>query len=221
MDSCTLWSFSDELEKIAKARATARQLRKMVKKLYPEQSGMDLHDLRDLRIATHHGTGARQVPLKQRLESYKQWKKTGTLPRIENSDTGALQISKHQGSHPIKYVRSKEPVKVFSGGGEEGLERAVRSPGTPLDSRFVIPGQQRTQDVGLYAAKDPRHVGPYIGKSPIRRDTPAVAEITVPRSNVVEHGYETVIPGGTKMKALIRPEGYPRGFKTQTPTIPR
>lgn len=229
MDSCALRSFSDELEKIAKVRATRRQLREMVKKLYPaQQFDLNLRNPRDLRIALQSGAESFPVPLAKRLESYKHWKRTGTLPRADiGSRGGKLDVNFEKGvtPHPMKYVRSNEPVTVYSGGADPGLSHAIKSPGSSLDHPVLIPGKQRVQTKGLYAA-GPDDASRYMRADKPHLQEPAMAKITVPRSQVVGHGYETMIPRGAKMEAKIQYPGDSarrnrRAPTIRTPTVPR
>jgi len=87
------------------------------------------------------------VPLKQRLESYKTWKRTGKVPELEGTGVGSPYSPSAR-----SYSRSKEPVRVVSGGEASDLRLAGTStPGTRFTSQHVIPGQTRAAQGGLYA----------------------------------------------------------------------
>ena len=216
--------FLDEIEKLSGKKMTDQQMREFVSRADPEKavsvrssSGKDLKaSYREARFNPYQGL---PVPLTERLKNYKLWKETGHLPEMESHVypgdkpfLGAhikphVTTPEHVRASGMKYTRSDEPVTVYSGGTEHGLSQAVRKPLTPLDEKFLIPGETQATFRGLYTSPSPDVASQYAGRSSSGMGSrgSAVAKLQVPRKHVVEMPHQTTVSGPSVSQGFRRP----------------
>jgi hypothetical protein len=187
----------DELEKISGARMSPTQMLAHLRRLNP-LTARGLTEvsptlLEDYRSALRRPTTV-SVPLKTRLESFKQWKRTGELPSLSLGWSGGTRVARGLNPHnqTFRYSRSSEPITVYSGAGEDTLREAVRNPRSGLHTSVLIPGKTDANLVGLYASPDQTVANAYARRG---QGAPAVAGITLPRRYVpIGSGGEAMVP---------------------------
>jgi hypothetical protein len=209
--------FLDELEKIAASRVSPKQMMQVVRRVAPEQGrhlrmaapGDDL--VRAYRKALRYDRSY-EVPLTQRARNYKEWKRTGKLLGGKHM-RGGLRFF---GDPFLNWSPSKELVQVYSGGGYDGIRQAMKNPSSRLDWQFLLPGQTRSQSVGLYASPS-RGVAQRFADDPSKslsgtRGQGDVQSLMIPRRRMVSdvnpqtpgNQKEYVIPGGRSLARWTR-----------------
>lgn len=196
-------AFTDELLKIAVSKHLTEGAMRRAMKLVGRHSeaGLSGDDLKGAYRAAMKESASVEVPLAERLKAFKLWKKTGEVPTARLGWKGDQRKFKGWGSTKGTHQRGGEAT-LYSGGADESLRSMVQRPMTIIDNPVYVPGQTRVATKGMYAAPDKADVAPYIGRG---FGSPAVATMTVPRSQVVQQGYQTVIPStarGVQLKSL-------------------
>lgn len=139
-----------------------------------------------------------EVPLQQRLESYKHWKKTGRLPQIRSKWDEARQtrrlVAEEDPQLLIHYARSPKMKELASGGSEAGFAEGFKRPLSPVQTSFVVPGQTQGSQRGMFAVPRsqeayaaeyaPRSIG--ATQDPVGR--PALARFRTPEKDLVTLG---------------------------------
>jgi len=201
--------------KLSSISMTRKQLYRAFKQIAPEGSGASLwkdDSLPELKRAYRRHlqvSEAPTIPLATRLESYKYWKRTGKVPAlVERGGKWDLDTTKHR---LADYVRSNEPITLYSGGSVKDLHKAVKDPKAFTNTRSVLPGSARAQSRTLWAtpqkdsaetyARAGRTLGDWAADSP-----PAVARVTLPKKYVSTRGSgeEVQISPEHLKKALIQ-----------------
>jgi hypothetical protein len=159
MEWAILAAWSDELQKIAGRKVPKALMRKAM--MHWEPSGAtrilskgSLKKVRQFyRDASRSTVG--EVPLAQRLENYKHWKRTGRVQRAEldwEKGKGHYERRFRKFSPQSEYeIRRKGPHTPFTSGGvESGLRAAQKRPSTMIDHPYLVPGQTRPTTKGMY-----------------------------------------------------------------------
>lgn len=192
--------FADEFVKIAKSKYLDLDTMRLALKRLGEYIPDDPDDLkRAYRDAVVEPT-TMKVPISERLKGYKMWKRTGEVP-VASREGGVMQGSPFGGweEGPRSTVtRSEKRTPLYSGGTKEDIRNAVINPRSSIDHPVYVPGQTEVALRGMYAAPLEADVRPYIGKSVVGGGTPTAAELSVPQSQVVQQGYQTVIPANAR-----------------------
>lgn len=196
MNTHQMSAFVDELTKVAAISPT--QMGSVVKRLNPLAGSASGSKLKKMYRAALKDSTSLPVPLSTRLQSYKQWRRTGTLPRLDES-------AKTLSSEPslARYTRSSKPVTFYSGGSKEGLTAAAADPRSPMQhTQHLIPGSTRSSQVGLYGGP-PDVAAHFAGR---RGGTSAIAEMQAPAHSVIDLGHSgmslPVIPHGRRAEIL-------------------
>lgn len=208
-------SFIDELQKIA--AATPAQMRSVISRFFPRAPAGGIAAASGANLKKVYRTALKDptslpVPLSTRLQSFKQWRRTGTLPRLDES---AKTLSAEPG-FSAAYSRSSKPVTFYSGGSKEGLTAAAVDPRSPMrHTQYLMPGSTRSAQVGLYGG--PADVAAHFAGR--RGGTSAIAEMTAPAHSVLDLGHSgmslPVVPHGRKAEILrfLDPKSFtPRTF---------
>jgi len=213
-------AFFDELEKIAGKKLPLDLMRKALLHIHPY--GWEANIAKDMEVpaktikeiyrSATRGSREFEVPIKERLRNFRDWKRTGTLNEVEHTWGGAkgdtpifFRFDRSPRTRKAKYERSDAPMTIYSGGTHEGLSAAVKSPSTLLDKSFLRPGETKASTVGLFAGA-PEEASHYVGRGP--GEIPAIAKITVPKKYIfqsLERPESIIHPSaGGKMQAMYK-----------------
>lgn len=146
-----------------------------------------------------------QVPLSERLKSYKHWKATGEVPAIKKGKA-ITEPSSFVVDRPMHLSTSREPLDLTSFGTKQGFRGALRRPKTRLDRNYVLPGKQHAERFGIYTY--PKELSER-GRGYARKaeGTPARLDIKMPAHRVLQSRRErpeVIIPASTIREHLGR-----------------
>ena len=164
--------------------------------------------------------GSIEIPLADRLKSYKHWKKSGKLPGVTEwypakkgpggfpEGLPVVDTSRRIGGTGIPYEASDELVRVFHGTSEKGIAptlsgRATNYIAEPTfgKKRAVIPGQLGMHTKGSFWSTNPEEAAFYAAGA----DKPRLIEALVPKRRILTSQHartgqgmpsgEVIVPG--------------------------
>ena len=184
---------------------------------YPE---IGSRHLSDARKAIQRSERVTEIPLKTRLDSFKEWKKTGKLPPID-WQTGEIAkgeaLDKIKGMFPggIPYRRSNDLVPIYRGAPEQSAMSILKDPKSRISQvNAVIPGQTGVHHTGSFFFPEHQHdlakeLQQYAKSSTGGGGPGAVLKALVPEKYVMPtgkalyplgHSSEVVLPAAFKGK---------------------
>jgi len=131
----------------------------------------------------------KDVPFKERVKNYKQYKKTGKLRPIGRNFGGEHFVS--DVGEGVTWNSSKKPVTVYHGGGEGNIKAALRSPGNKANSTYLIPGETKAARQGIFFAPEKKNAEAYasmgrsFGNDASAKGAPSVLSTTLPRRKML------------------------------------
>jgi len=154
MEWTILAAWSDELQKIAGRKVPKALMSKAIRHWRPSGLGRMLSKgpLKDVKRVYREESReiVGEVPLAQRLENYKHWKRTGRVQRAElgwDGDTRRFRKFSPTGEYEIR----REGVAPFTSGGvDAALRAAQKRPLSEVDHPYLAPGQTRPTTKGMY-----------------------------------------------------------------------
>ena len=192
-------SFLDEMQKIAARKLTRSQMLEALDRFRPTEKSFNRMLMRNpdidkvrrsYRGALQIGDETLEVPLAERLRNYKEIKRTGQMPRIDDLTDYDFGVVAGEPSGFYMNLSDKAPVEMFSGGKVESLKRAVKNPKTRSNTDVLVPGRLRTER-GLYFTPSrasarsysemPREADRVVGTT----GKPAILSAKLPRRRVI------------------------------------
>lgn len=203
-------AFFDELEKIASPPTLT--MIEALKRLHPRFSitGMGkrvrelpAEEVKKIYRKFAQATTELPIPLSERLKSYKQWKKTKSLPEMyaEAGEAGWRpgSFGGIMEEETVPHEISSKLITLYSGGSKSSLEKIRKSQvgKSALEGPFpLLPGQLSLSSKGLYATSDKGLARTYAKAHPNRptKEPGALLKFDIPRKYVVLGGGKAQIP---------------------------